>query len=121
MINYTFFLRLLDEKNTALYDAYKKAYAEVLHRWRLLDARAQVLKHVSTTSFDTHKSIEFQSECLTCNKSSKGPQCSLCKRLTFQCVVCHISVRGKLELLIIYRKMQNFYMNNASTICIFRT
>ncbi|XP_008215215.1 GATOR complex protein WDR59 isoform X1 [Nasonia vitripennis] len=87
-------IRLLDEKNTALYDAYKKAYAEVLHRWRLLDARAQVLKHVSTTSFDTHKSIEFQSECLTCNKSSKGPQCSLCKRLTFQCVVCHISVRG---------------------------
>ncbi|XP_058792882.1 GATOR complex protein WDR59 isoform X2 [Phymastichus coffea] len=87
-------VRLLDEKNTALYDTYKKAYAEVLHRWRLLDARAQVLKHVNSTSFDNHKSIEFQSECHACNKSSKGPQCSTCKRLTFQCAVCHISVRG---------------------------
>ena len=86
--------RSIDEKNNALYDVYKKAYAEVLHRWRLLDERAQVLKHVFTTSYDTHKSIEFQSECHSCKKSSKGPQCSMCKRLTFQCAVCHISVRG---------------------------
>lgn len=33
---------MLDEKNSHLYDTYKKAYAEILHRWNLLDARAQV-------------------------------------------------------------------------------
>ncbi|XP_033209971.1 GATOR complex protein WDR59 isoform X1 [Belonocnema kinseyi] len=86
--------RLLDEKNMALYDGYKKAYAEVLHRWKLLDARAQVLKHVSTSQTDTYKSIEYQSECALCGKTCKGPQCSNCKRLTFQCAICHISVRG---------------------------
>ena len=79
----------------ALYDGYKKAYAEVLHRWNLLDARAQVLKHVSTSQPDTNKSIEYQSECSSCGKTSKGPQCIHCKRLTFQCAICHISVRGK--------------------------
>ncbi|KAJ8687709.1 hypothetical protein QAD02_023503 [Eretmocerus hayati] len=87
-------VRLLDGKNTSLYDVYKKAYAEILHRWRLLDVRAQVLKHVSSVSCDVQKSIEFQSECLSCNKSCKGPQCSTCKRLVFQCVICHISIRG---------------------------
>ncbi|XP_043265294.1 GATOR complex protein WDR59 isoform X1 [Colletes gigas] len=87
-------IRLLDEKYTTLYDGYKKAYAEVLHRWRLLDARAQVLKHVSTTPLDTHKGVEFQSECQICNKVSRGPQCISCKRLALECVICHISVRG---------------------------
>ncbi|XP_050579579.1 GATOR complex protein WDR59 isoform X2 [Bombus affinis] len=87
-------IRLLDEKYTALYDGYKKAYAEVLHRWRLLDARAQVLKHVSTTPLDTHKGVEFQSECQLCGKVSRGPQCISCKRLALECVICHISVRG---------------------------
>jgi hypothetical protein len=33
---------MLDEKNSHLYDTYKKAYSEILHRWNLLDARAQV-------------------------------------------------------------------------------
>lgn len=87
--------RLLDEKNILLYDNYKKTYAEVLHRWQLLDARAQVLKHVSSTHFDTHKDVEFQSECHLCKKTSRGPQCASCKRLAFQCVICHISVRGE--------------------------
>ncbi|KAK1120006.1 hypothetical protein K0M31_012736 [Melipona bicolor] len=87
-------IRLLDEKYTTLYDGYKKAYAEVLHRWRLLDARAQVLKHVSTTPLDTHKGVEFQSECQLCGKVSRGPQCINCKRLALECVICHISVRG---------------------------
>lgn len=87
--------RVLNETNTVLYDNYKKAYAEVLHRWRLLDGRAQVLKHVSGVHPDTHKDVEFQSECQICMKTSRGPQCSNCKRLTFQCVICNISVRGE--------------------------
>ncbi|XP_014479505.1 PREDICTED: WD repeat-containing protein 59 isoform X2 [Dinoponera quadriceps] len=87
-------IKLLDEKYTALYDGYKKAYAEVLHRWRLLDARAQVLKHLSAPPFDTHKGVELQCQCQICDKISRGPQCANCKRLSFQCVICHIAVRG---------------------------
>ncbi|XP_034942224.1 GATOR complex protein WDR59 isoform X2 [Chelonus insularis] len=87
-------MKLLDENNTLLYDNYKKAYAEVLHRWKLLDARAQILKHVSVTHLDIQKDVEFQSECHICMKVNRGPQCTSCKRLAFQCVICHISVRG---------------------------
>lgn len=85
---------MLDEKYTALYDGYKREYAEVLYRWRLLDARAQVLKHLSVPPFDTHKGVELQCHCQICDKISRGPQCANCKRLSFQCVICHISVRG---------------------------
>lgn len=34
---------ILDDKNTALYDSYKKFYAEILYRWNLLYARSQVI------------------------------------------------------------------------------
>lgn len=86
--------RLFDEKYTALYDGYKKAYAEALHRWELLDARAQVLKHLSASSFDVQKDVELQNECRICGKISPGPQCANCKGLSFQCIVCHVTVRG---------------------------
>ncbi|XP_012235411.1 GATOR2 complex protein WDR59 isoform X2 [Linepithema humile] len=86
--------RLLDEKYTALYDGYKKAYAEALHRWELLDGRAQVLKHLSTSPFDVQKGVELQCECRVCGKISRGPQCTNCKGLSFQCVVCHVTVKG---------------------------
>ncbi|XP_020283818.1 WD repeat-containing protein 59 isoform X2 [Pseudomyrmex gracilis] len=86
--------KLLDEKYTAVYDGYKKAYAEALHRWELLDARAQVLKHLSASPFDVQKSADLQCECRSCGKISQGPQCSNCKGLSFQCIVCHVTVRG---------------------------
>ncbi|KAG8038614.1 hypothetical protein G9C98_007321 [Cotesia typhae] len=53
-------IRLLDENNTLLYDRYKKVYAEVLHRWRLLDERAQILKHVNASHLDSQKDVKLQ-------------------------------------------------------------
>lgn len=88
-------IRLLDENNTLLYDRYKKVYAEVLHRWRLLDGRAQILKHVSVAHIDSQKDVKIQNECHLCMHTNRGPQCTGCKRLSFQCIICHISVRGK--------------------------
>jgi hypothetical protein len=91
--------RLFDEKYTVLYDGYKKAYAEALHRWELLDDRAQVLKHLSTSLCDVQKGVvELQCECRICGKISRSPQCANCKGLSFQCVVCHITVKGMLFL-----------------------
>ena len=37
-----FSLRILDEKYLTLYDTFKTIYADILHRWNLLDARVQV-------------------------------------------------------------------------------
>ncbi|KAK7790146.1 hypothetical protein R5R35_009355 [Gryllus longicercus] len=85
--------KMLDEKNTFLYDSYKKAYAEILYRWNLLDARAQVLKYLSSAP-ETHRGVEFLTECRFCCKQVRGASCPFCKRLSLQCAICHVSVRG---------------------------
>ncbi|XP_026282882.1 GATOR complex protein Wdr59 isoform X2 [Frankliniella occidentalis] len=84
---------MLDEKKTWLYDEYKRAYADILHRWGLLDARAQVMKYMST-GLEVHHGVEFRSECQKCAVVSSTASCPLCKRISLQCVICHISVRG---------------------------
>ncbi|KAL1124371.1 hypothetical protein AAG570_001000 [Ranatra chinensis] len=76
-----------------LYEQYKLSYAEILHRWRLLDARAQVMKYVMY-SHEPHRGVELVTECPTCKKSCREPQCSNCKKLTFQCIICHTSIKG---------------------------
>jgi hypothetical protein len=114
---------MLDEKNSHLYETYKKAYSEILHRWNLLDARAQVwdvtslqilcmklnvliiisikwhlilqvLKYMSTPA-EVHRGVEFYSECQYCNNKVRGAGCLLCKRLVMQCSICNLSVRGR--------------------------
>ncbi|XP_021927704.1 GATOR complex protein WDR59-like isoform X3 [Zootermopsis nevadensis] len=86
-------VKILEEKNSHLYDTYKKAYSEILHRWNLLDARAQVLKYM-TTPPEIHRGVEFYSECQYCNSKVRGAGCLVCKRLIFQCSICNLSVRG---------------------------
>ncbi|KAJ1524264.1 hypothetical protein ONE63_010778 [Megalurothrips usitatus] len=84
---------MLDEKKTCLYDEYKRVYADVLHRWGLLDARAQVMKYMSSGP-EVHRGVEFVAECQHCCVTSSRASCVDCKRLSLQCVICHISVRG---------------------------
>nr|CAD7194661.1 unnamed protein product [Timema douglasi] len=83
---------MLDERNVYLYDTYKKVYAEILHSWDLLNARAQVLKYLSTTP-PPHVGVEFCSECQHCSKPVRGASCNSCKKLILQCAICHLSVR----------------------------
>ncbi|XP_067001039.2 GATOR2 complex protein WDR59 [Anabrus simplex] len=86
-------MKMLDEKNTVLYDSFKKAYAEILYRWHLFDARAQVLKYLSIVP-DAHRGVEFFTECQYCSKQVRGASCLYCKRLSLQCAICHVSVKG---------------------------
>lgn len=78
-----------------LYDELKRKYADLLHMWNLLEARAQVTKLLSAPA-DSHRGVEFLTECQQCKKSVFGSAaCSSCKRLTLRCAVCRILVRGK--------------------------
>ncbi|CAN9506551.1 unnamed protein product [Ophioblennius macclurei] len=85
--------RLLDPSNTLQFDDFKKCYGEILHRWGLRDKRADVLKFASCPP-EPHKGIEFGLYCCHCRSQARGTQCAVCKRLTFQCAVCHVAVRG---------------------------
>ncbi|KAF3832078.1 hypothetical protein F7725_025743 [Dissostichus mawsoni] len=85
--------RLLDPTNTLQFDDFKKCYGEILHRWGLREKRADVLKFASCPP-EPHKGIEFGVYCCHCRSQARGTQCAVCKRLTFQCAICHVAVRG---------------------------
>ncbi|XP_023188638.1 GATOR complex protein WDR59 isoform X3 [Xiphophorus maculatus] len=85
--------RLLDPANTLQFDDFKKSYGEILYRWGLGDKRADVLKFTAGPP-EPHKGIEFGLYCCHCRSQARGTQCAVCKRLTFQCAVCHVAVRG---------------------------
>ncbi|XP_077376566.1 GATOR2 complex protein WDR59 isoform X2 [Festucalex cinctus] len=85
--------RLLDPTNTPQFDDFKKCYAEILYRWDLRDKRADVLKFASCAP-EPHQGVELCVLCCHCGSPSRGTQCAACKRLSFQCVVCHVAVRG---------------------------
>ncbi|XP_047436944.1 GATOR complex protein WDR59 isoform X2 [Mugil cephalus] len=85
--------RLLDPSNTLQFDEFKKTYGEILYRWGLRDKRADVLKFASCPP-EPHKGIEFGVYCCHCRSQARGTQCAVCKRLTFQCSICHVAVRG---------------------------
>uniref|UniRef100_A0A3B4GSW8 WD repeat domain 59 n=1 Tax=Pundamilia nyererei TaxID=303518 RepID=A0A3B4GSW8_9CICH len=84
--------RLLDPANTLQFDDFKKCYGEILYRWGLRDKRAEVLKFASCPP-EPHKGI-FGVYCCHCRSQARGTQCAVCKRLTFQCAICHVAVRG---------------------------
>jgi len=52
-------LRLLDPNQTLQYDEFKRAYAEILYQWNLLEARSQILKYISTPP-ESHRGIGRQ-------------------------------------------------------------
>uniref|UniRef100_A0A3B4AK40 RWD domain-containing protein n=1 Tax=Periophthalmus magnuspinnatus TaxID=409849 RepID=A0A3B4AK40_9GOBI len=85
--------KLLDPSNTLQFDEFKKCYGEILYRWDLREKRADVLKFASCPP-EPHRGIEFGVYCCHCRSQARGTQCAVCKRLTFQCAVCHVAVRG---------------------------
>ncbi|XP_070574732.1 GATOR2 complex protein WDR59-like [Ptychodera flava] len=84
---------LLNPNLTLQYDEFKKAYAKVLYKWDLKEARADILKYVSAPEPE-HAGIEFGTYCQHCHREVKGPKCNECLGYSFQCAVCHIAVKG---------------------------
>lgn len=83
-----------------LQEYYKLAYAEILYRWGLLYNRVEILKHLSTPS-EMHKGVEFLTDCQVCCVPTRGSNCSICKRMSLICVVCHLSVRGSANFCVV--------------------
>ncbi|GLV45719.1 WD repeat domain 59 [Carabus blaptoides fortunei] len=98
-------------------DNYKLAYAEVLDRWNLLYARAEILKYMSTEQ-DPHKGVEFLTDCQHCDRPVRGAHCSYCKLLSLRCVLCHVSVRGSANFCLVCghgghtRHLQEWFTEN---------
>ena len=104
----SFFYRLLDPKFNGLFDNYRRFYADILFRWGLLEARILVLKYLSTPT-EAHRGVDFVTECSPCRQTVRGPQCSLCKRLLLNCVICRVVVKGTVCLIQISYKLSVIY------------
>ncbi|XP_069174036.1 GATOR2 complex protein WDR59 isoform X5 [Procambarus clarkii] len=85
--------RFLDCNRSQQFDEMKRAYADILYRWGLLQQRAMILKYLQVQP-PAHKGVEFQTDCVHCGQSAKGPQCLYCRRFSFSCAICHVAVKG---------------------------
>ncbi|KAI5736331.1 hypothetical protein M8J76_002205 [Diaphorina citri] len=83
-----------NDETSLLYEQYKLMYADMLHRWHLLNERTALCKHIMSSGTEIQRGVEVVTECIVCKEPSRDPRCPKCKALTVQCVICHISVRG---------------------------
>ncbi|KAK4303934.1 hypothetical protein Pmani_024108 [Petrolisthes manimaculis] len=85
--------KFIDCNRSQQFDDLKKSYADILYRWGLLEQHAMVVKYIHIPP-PPHKGVEFQTECIHCGQSTKGPQCLYCRRFSFNCSICHVAVKG---------------------------
>uniref|UniRef100_A0AAR5PG52 RWD domain-containing protein n=1 Tax=Dendroctonus ponderosae TaxID=77166 RepID=A0AAR5PG52_DENPD len=84
----------------ALYEYYKMAYAETLHRWTLLYNRAEVMKFMAIQP-EPYKGAEFIPDCQICQTPIKHSVCTSCRRLPFHCIICNTAARGSVNCCVI--------------------
>ncbi|BFZ12726.1 hypothetical protein BsWGS_15764 [Bradybaena similaris] len=89
--------KMLDPELKPQHEHMKKAYAEILFKWGLLNERTQVLKYTDSTEADRN-TIEFPVVCCNCCEDVRGVQCSRCRYPALRCSICHIGVRGTANL-----------------------
>ncbi|XP_052747007.1 GATOR complex protein WDR59 isoform X2 [Bicyclus anynana] len=88
---------VVDDATVHLYHCFKRAYADVLHRWQLLYKRTEVMKLVRCKFELTSPGDgvgEAAWECAWCGRTVRGPACAACRRLALRCAVCGRGVRG---------------------------
>lgn len=82
------------------YDYYKKVYADILYRWKLIEKRAQLLKTIQTTTLtDKDSVVSFVTECGTdsCmndNKYCTNYKCRKCNKISLNCIICKLPIKG---------------------------
>ncbi|KAI2797080.1 GATOR complex protein wdr59 [Blomia tropicalis] len=101
MINPIEIGNILDSNLMIQYDYYKKIYADILYRWKLIEKRALLLKTVQSKILNEESdlSLPFATECRTFNCSASGKLCrnlvcSGCNRIPMECIICRLPVKG---------------------------
>ncbi|KAI9144603.1 hypothetical protein BKA69DRAFT_809018 [Paraphysoderma sedebokerense] len=87
---------LLNPDRIHIFNQYRLAYADLLFRWGLLEARAAVMKFVGTIDKEGEYVSGIKIRCPICYIELRpGEKCVGCERQRFtRCSICHLSVKG---------------------------
>ncbi|XP_071959195.1 GATOR2 complex protein WDR59-like [Antedon mediterranea] len=88
--------KLLDENKLRQYDEFKSVYAEILYRWNIMEARADVLNYLThpPPASSGLEFVNFGITCQHCQKRVFSIQCDDCRWFSFSCAICHVAVKG---------------------------
>ncbi|KAG6457591.1 hypothetical protein O3G_MSEX010368 [Manduca sexta] len=92
---------VLDEATVHLYYCFKRAYADILHRWQLIYKKTEVMKLVSGRESAWQAGPEIAAECAWCGLVARGAVCAGCRRAALRCAVHparHMSDRMRLQM-----------------------
>lgn len=84
------------------YDYYKKIYADILYRWKLIEKRALLLRTIQSKLMSEEESLFHlpfatlcpTEKCSTGTKLSRNVICSQCNMYSFLCCLCRAPVKG---------------------------
>ncbi|KAI9322358.1 hypothetical protein BX666DRAFT_1848601 [Dichotomocladium elegans] len=91
---------LLDPSRVAQLDVLRLSYGDMLHRWGLLEQRAEILKFLSRPPFSERpeEMVQVQIRCYSCGSevASRDRICYTCRKVRSQirCSICHVLVKG---------------------------
>lgn len=93
---------ILDPDLMLQYDYYKKIYADILYRWKLIEKRALLLRTIQSKLMSEKESLYHlpfatlcpSAGCSTSTKFSRNVFCSDCNMYSFVCCMCRTAVKG---------------------------
>lgn len=93
---------ILDPDYMLQYDYYKKIYADVLYRWKLIEKRALLLQTIQSQLLSEDESLYHlpfatlcpSERCTADKRLCHDVFCSVCKKHSFVCSMCRIPVKG---------------------------
>eukprot|EP00743_Colponemidia_sp_Colp-15_P008390 GILK01009116.1.p1 GENE.GILK01009116.1~~GILK01009116.1.p1 ORF type:complete len:1037 (+),score=156.36 GILK01009116.1:75-3185(+) len=85
---------LLHPNKLALYDQYRRVYADLLYRWGALNAHKEVLKYVKFKQAAGDREVQMAQPCFRCREPLVAGVCVRCNKYGFRCSFCHIAVKG---------------------------
>ena len=86
--------RMVSSDNNKLYDSHIKAYADLLYRWKMFQARTELLKCLSSSEDSHHFSAVISARCTECGQTVRGGRCVYCHTVSVRCSVCRLPCPG---------------------------
>jgi len=87
-------LRMVKPSNNQLHDTYILTYANLLYKWKMFTARAELLKCLSNNEHSHLSAAKLSTICNSCGQNVSGPRCVYCHQPFIRCSICRLPCSG---------------------------